>query len=229
MMFKINYSSRSKFGILVFLMFACSSINAQVGGESKLPQYLFPGFTESVLKMKDGKSRSLDINYNFVSGKMVYKIDEEFYNLLNSETVDTIYLNNSRFVPYENFFIEVLVTGNISLYLQHTGQLTEVGKDAGYGTTSQTSSITNISGMYSSHQYMNFKLPDNIRVDEDVIYWLRKDGNMITFRNKKQFLEIFPDLEDILSEFIKSDKIKFNSREDLIKLLEYTNKSLSGR
>ena len=113
------------------------------------------------------------------------------------------------------------------LFIQYTGELKELGKDAGYGTTSQTTSIQNISGIYSNRTYLNLKLPDNIEVQAFENYWLRKDGSMINFKNKKQYLEIFPGIEDKLDEFIKDNKIRFRDRDDLKKLVKYTNLQLS--
>ena len=223
MIFKINYLFKAKFLVPVILLYVLTSLDAQVSQVSNLSQYVFPDFTESVVKMKNGNSRSLALNYNFITERMVYIENNQFFDLVNSDMVDTVYINNRKFVPYEGTFYEVLLTGDVPLFLQYTGQLADLGKDAGYGTTSQTTSISNISGMYSNKAVLNLKLPDNVRVQEYKNYWLRKEDKMITFKNRKQFLEIFPDQENKLDDFIKSDKTKFNSNEDLVSLLRYTN------
>jgi len=47
--------------------------------------------------------------------------------------VDTVYLNDSKFVPEGKIFYEVLLSGPIDLFIQNKGDLMPAGKPVGYG------------------------------------------------------------------------------------------------
>jgi len=198
-------------------------LTAQSNYDTPLPQYLYPEFSSAIVKMKNGNSLTAKMNYNMVTGNMVFVRDGKLYDLLNPETIDTVYLQNCKFVHFEKVFYEVIVAAPISLFLHHNGSLAPAGKPAGYGGTSHTSSITTLSGYQSGNAYYNLELPPDFIVKVDRVYWIRKDNNMSSFMNMKQFLKIFPDKESNLNEYIKKNHIKFERRNDLIKLTGYCN------
>jgi hypothetical protein len=197
--------------------------NAQTNDNIDLPQFLYPGFSSAVIKMKNGKSQASEMNYNMITGNMVIEKDGKYYDLLNTGSVDTVYLHNSKFIPYGNAFYEVIDAAAISLYLHHKGYTVHVGKQSAYGTTSQTSSITSMSSVSTKSGYYKLELPPDILVKVELVYWVNKDNNMSSFKNLKQFLKIFPAKNAELKEYIKSNNIKIDSRDDLIKLMSYCN------
>jgi hypothetical protein len=197
--------------------------SAQSYVHSNLPQYLYPEFSSAVIKMKNGKSVASELNYNMVTGNMVFEKDGDFYDFINPGLIDTIYLQDSKFIRFGKAFYEIIYPAPIPLFLHHKGNVVPVGKEAGYGTKSQTSSITNISSMSAQNGFYNLELPPNLMVTVDKIYWINLDNNMFSFMNLKQFLKIFPGKEDELKKYIKSNHIKIDRRDDIIKLMRYCN------
>jgi len=210
--------------ILTFVLIVLPILtNAQSNLYSGLPQYLYPEFSGAILKMKNGKHLTSEMNYNMVTGSMVFEREGKIYDLLNVGLIDTVYLQNSKFVHFGNVFYEIIFSAPISLFLHHKGTLVLAGKPAGYGTTSQTSSITNVSVISSNNGYYNLKLPPDLIVKVDLIYWVRKDNNLFSFTNMKQFLKIFPGNEVDLKKYIKKNHVKIERKNDLIKLMSYCN------
>lgn len=197
--------------------------NAQPNLDSALPQYLYPAFSLAILKMKNGNSQTSEMNYNMVTGNMVFIRDGKLYNLINTEIIDTVYLQNSEFVHFGKAFYEIILAAPIPLFLQNKGNLKSAGKPAGYDGTSETSSIATLSGISIENIRVNLKLPPDLIVKVDRIYWVRKDNNMLSFMNMKQFLKIFPGKEVEFKEYIKKNHIKIERRNDLIKLMSYCN------
>ncbi len=202
--------------------------NAQPDSDYDLPQYLYPEFSPATLKIKNGRNQVLEMNYNELTGKMVFKRDGKLYDLINAEIVDTVYMQNTKFVRFGEVFYEVIFDAPVSLFLHHKGSLISLGKPAGYGTTSQTSSITTLSGIATDKGYYNFKLPPDLTVKVDLVYWVRRNNNMSSFTNIKQFLKIFPEKENDLKVYIKDNRIKVDRKDDLIKLMRYCNDIVSG-
>jgi hypothetical protein len=207
--------------LMLLILSVCS--NAQSNKYRALPQYLYTDFSSAFVKMKNGQSQTSQMNYNMVTGKMVFEKDGEVYDLINAEAVDTIFMNNSKFIPFGKAFYEIIYSAPITLFLDHKGDIVPAGKEGAYGTRTQTSSITNLSSISTESGYFNLELPPNLMVKVDLIYWVNKDYNMLSFTNLKQFLKIFPWQETELEKFIKSNRIKITRRDDLIKLMSYCN------
>lgn len=72
---------------------------------------------------------------------------------------------------------------------------------------------------YASERPANFKT-------QSPIYYIKTDKGFIKKpKNQKEIIEQFPDKKDSLNSFFKSNKIKFDKDEDLIKLVTFLNQN----
>lgn len=222
-----NNNCQFKFIRIIFLtIFSGITIllGAQSNSDGSFPQYLFPEFNNSTLLMKNGKSQSTMMNYNIVTERMVYKKDGKMYDLIIPETLDTIYILNRIFIPVGKIFYEVVLKGtHLALFIQQKGTLLSAGAPAAYGGTSQVSSVTSLSSIELSGGRYNLALPSDFIVNPSPVYWIRKENEMFSFLNEKQFLKIFPDKEKELKLFIKGNRIKIDKPDNLVKLVSYCN------
>ena len=198
-------------------------VSGQSTKDGSMPQYLFSQFGSGTIRMKNGQAQTQVMNYNTVTEKMVFTKGDKFYDLTNPEVVDTIKIEGFKFVPVGKSFYQVLWDGKIKLYIQQIGSLLPAGKAVGYGGTSQTASADYISTINLSGIQWNLKLPPDYFVVLKPVYWIRRGDEWSDFINEKQFLKLFPEKSAILKECIKSDKVKFDKPESLVKLMEYLN------
>lgn len=210
--------------VTVFLALIPCLVNAQEEKPTEMQQYLFPSFTVGKVKTKTGSPKNLMLNYNMASEKMVFEQKGNYYDLINQEAVDTIYLRGRKFIPYEKYFIEVVYRDSVSFGIRHIGNLQAPGKPVGYGGTSEVASSNYLTGIELSSGYFNFKLPEGYVVKYSPVYLVKKDGEWYKFLGEKQYLKIFPEKQDDLKLFIKKNRIKFDRVEDLVRLAEYCNK-----
>lgn len=210
-------------GTAFLLMHFQGNLSAQANSDGSMPQFLFPDFVQGVVKMTNGLSQKAILNYNTVSEKMVYELDEKIYDMINIEKIDTVFIHESKFVPVGNKFYEVLYNGAIPMFVQHKGSIVPPGKPAAYGGTSQVSSSTYQNGVQLPSGYYNLKLPANFQVKVDPVFWIRKDNNMYDFTSEKQFMKIFPETQADIKAHIKKYRIKFSRIPDMIRLAEYIN------
>jgi hypothetical protein len=197
---------------------------AQTKTDGSSPQFLYPDFTNGKVRMKNGKFQILILNYNTVSEKMVFMRDEKIYDMTNPEMIDTVFLEESSFVPFDKVFYRVILNAPVSFFVQYKGEIMSPGTPAGYGVNSQVSNTKNLSSVELASGHYNLKLPTDYTVKTDFLYWIRKDGNMSGFANERQFMKLFPDHETELKQFLKQNKIKFDKVPDVMKLAEYYNK-----
>jgi hypothetical protein len=208
---------------LIPLLFSIPVIlHGQPDKPALMPQYLFPDFSSSRVIFKSGQILNPIINYNIVSERMVYLENQKYFDLTNTEMIDTIYLQLLKFVPFGKTFFELLQSRPIPLFIQHKGELVQAGTPVGYGATSQTVASDSYSSIHQASGSYNLTIPDNYTVSVSRIYWISKDGKMLDFKSQKEFLNLFPDKSDMIKAFIKKNRLKIDKPEDLIQIVNYT-------
>jgi hypothetical protein len=208
---------------IVFLFIPSNKAKSQIENFNGLPQFLFPEFSTSRVKLKAGKDLNLLLNYNLVTEKMVFFQKNQVFDMVNQGAVDTIYLSGSKFIPNDKAFYEAHSGVPVSLFIQHRGRLLAPPKPAAYGGTSEVSSSTYITRMEFGSQVYNMKLEADLRVKYDPMYWVRFNDQMYSFVNEKQYLKIFTGKEDVLKQYIKKNRLRFEKPNDLLKIWAYTN------
>jgi hypothetical protein len=212
----------------IFFLFLSSSyiqLTAQTTSEGKYPQYLFPEFTNGVIKLKPGQSQTQKINYNTISEKMVIQRDAQYLDMTNIETVDTIIIQNRAFVLINKSFYEVLVNAPVALFIQHKSDLIEPGSPSGYGGTSQTSAINVYSSVSMAGRTFNMEVPSEYTIKPSPVFWIREGEKLSSFLNMRQLLKIFSKENSEIKKFIDQNHIKIENHDDLIKLVNFYNET----
>jgi hypothetical protein len=208
---------------LWLLFFISIPVAAQNDTLSNLPQYLFPQFDSSIVRLKTGEFSKTLMNYNTLTERMAFYQKGAVLDLVKPESVEMIYIHKRVFVPFEKAFYEVILNSTVSFYIQHKSDMVSKGRPAALGTTSQTSGVTSVSKLVGPKNSYNMKLPEDFDIKPYKIYWVRINGEMHRFLNERQFLKIFPAQEDQLKKFIKESDININKPGDLLKLATYCN------
>jgi hypothetical protein len=194
------------------------SLPGQGESQESQPQFLFPAFYDSKVLMSSGEVKNLKMNYNSLSETMVYMSGNDIYDLTNPGIVDTVFIQNRKFIPVGKAFYEVLKGGVMPLYCQTKSELKPVGRDAGYGSKSLTSAITSYANISSSGANYNLKIPPDYVVDTRFIYWINKT---ISFETERQFLKLFPEKAEELKAYIKKNRLKFEKPDHVIEMVSY--------
>jgi hypothetical protein len=207
----------------IIMCFLIPVLRGQTDPSNPLPQFLFPSFTKSLVKMKDGRQLTASINYNMVDEEMIFDQKGVYMALDKPQEIDTIYLQNKKFVPVEKAFYEVLNKGEITMFIQHKSKYSQKGTPTAYGMTTKTAGPTKVLSMRVGNQVRQVDLPENVEITAATVYWVKYNNGMNKFTTEKQFLKLFPDKADKLKEYIKNSKLNLKEREDLIKLGNFCN------
>jgi len=208
---------------VLLVVFSYRPVNGQSESPANLSQYLFPGFDTGVVRLKTGEISKSLMNYNTLTGRMIFFHKNEVLDLVRPETVDTVFLGGLFFVPFNDAFSEVAYGGQTAFFIQYRSELVSEGKPAALGTTSQTSGVNSASSYMNGKRSYNLKLPEKYKVSPYQVYWVRTDGTMQKFQTLHQFLKLFPSRERELKEFIKRRDIKLDERWKFLELAKFCN------
>ena len=212
-----------KIALVLLFSVAFTEINAQTDSLKNLPNLLLPAFAKSIVKMKSGEKKIAILNYNLVDQEMVFMQKDQYWVLDNPHLIDTVYMANRTFIPFEKGFYELAVPGPVTLFIQHKAYAESLGVPTGYGARSQTTGYNYVKTIYGGNGAINLKIPENYKVVDDTEYWIRKDGVMQKVDNKRQFLKMFGDKEKELDQFMDKNKVSFENYQSVIKLVQYCN------
>ena len=208
------------FSIVLFILLPAT---AQRNDKGEMPQYLLTEFIKTRVLMKSGASQYEMMNYNTVTEKMVYRKDDNYWDLANPEMVDTVYLGDMKFIPFGKYFFEAGYISKITLFIQHKGTLMSAGSTVGYGGKSQLASTDRITGVDFSGGRFNLPLPTDFIVNPSPVYWIRKNGEMLDFLTEKQFLRYFETDAEKIRDFIKDNKLKIDKPDHLSRIVRFCN------
>ena len=186
----------------------------------KLVQYVFDDFKPGTVKLKSGQTFKQVLNYNIITREMVFDDNGKFTAIANVENVDTVDIGKRKFIPLNNKFYEVLVTGKMPLVLDFTATVREPGTSIGYGTTTNTSAASSYQSLIRGGGAYQLKLPDGFTVIPNHDFFILKDTKLEKVANLKQLIKIFPDKKDSIKNFVEKNHTQFSNRNDMADLVK---------
>jgi hypothetical protein len=215
--------------ITVFLFIASTNLFAQET-KSNSP-YVFPEFVKATVLQKGGAVVEAQMNYNMVTQKMLFTKDGANLVLDNYENIDTLYLNNRKFVPARQVFFEKITNTAIPLYVQYKGKAMLAGATS-VANKSNNTAIGGIVGVGvkgekndpNQIKSYNLHLADGYLFVPENEYWLQKGGSFYPTNTLKKIVKLFPGKEGQINDFIKQNNISMSKTDDMIKLIEFCNK-----
>jgi hypothetical protein len=213
--------------ITVFLLTSiCSGsrMTAQTDTLENRSQFLFPDFGMSLIKLKTGEAVTTNTNFNIVTGRMTFYQNNKYTDLNKPEAVDTIFLQNKRFIYYKSTFLEVVVNAPVSLYIQHKGELKSTGRPGAYGIKTQTAGPNAVSQLVTNTKIYDLKVLENYIVIPSLLFWVKFNNKMNCIQSERQFLKLFPSNEDKIKQFISQSHLNLKSQDDMIALVIYCNR-----
>lgn len=188
--------------------------NFQVG----LVHYVLDSFTTGRVLMKSGAISEQKMNYNILTGEMIFESGGKFLAIANPQEVDTVFLGQRRFVPVEEHFYEWLSGTQPALFKEYGCIVKEPGTETGFGSTT-TTAATSLKQLIKSGGAYALKLPDDFKVIPQNSYWVRKETRYYKLNNTKQLVNLYPAKKNWMEDWWKSHNARFSRQEDLVALI----------
>lgn len=207
--------------LVLMLLIIALNLQAQLDTVSNPAQFVFPEFSVGVVKMKTGEKVILNLNYNILTEKMVFKQKNKIYDIVNPNTIDTVYIHEVKFVPMGKVFYEVLVSGPSSLFYQHAGNLKKPSRPAAYGGTTEVSSSTYINNLPLGNDVYRMEKNKEVVVEDKSVIWIRKNNLMYAVTDKKHLFAALTDKKEELKQYIRKNEVKIDNPYQMTDLIKY--------
>ncbi len=168
--------------------------------------YLKSEFIDGVIYLKDTTAFKLPLRYNIYANEMEYQLKEVIYKVGNPQSLKKIVLGESVFIylPFlqKGGYFELLESGKCFLVQKRSVKFkpAEGPKPIEVTTT-----------------------PAKFIREPDVFYIGVKDSKTSEIANMKSVINALQDQKLKIESFIKTEKIKKTTKENLIKIVEYYN------
>jgi len=199
---------------------------AQDKSESISTHYVLPEFEKRIVRMRDGHTEEAIVNYNMITEEMIFEKGGTRLAMDKIETIDTVYLGSRKFVPYEKYFLEILLENQVSLFIRHKLNILQSGSPAGYGGTTETGAAHSISYLVGSGSLYKLQLPSEYHLTDASQFWIKKDDSFFRIGTERQILDIFPEKSKEIKQFIRQNKINLRKEKDVITLINKCNQLL---
>lgn len=202
-----------------------SSVSSQPIDDSIQKQsYVFDDFITGSVKMKSGSVSVAPVNYCSYDQSIIFKDGSRTMTLVGLENVDSIFIANQIFVPFEDKVYEVTDDrGKVQLYVSYVSKMVPwTSTTDKNGSTMKLNKETSntISSVYVNRPY---KGEFSIQVMKK--FWLKSFNKLHKANSVKDFLKVFKEATNpSIEEYAKANKIDFEKEEDLIKLVDFANK-----
>ena len=205
--------------------FRINSVNADSSGYYR-SVYGYPKFTEGYILSSDGKIASALLNYNRLSGQILF-IDRKGDTLEFADPGSFRYVAilKDTFYYFDKAYLKLISHYNtINLYKKETIQYSGKEKKGAYGGYSGTTAANSINKVSDEIDLKKIRVDENILYASSTGYYLGAPGGNYYPAVKKNFKNIFRQKEKQLDDYLAKNKINYRAEADLLRLLDYLQK-----
>ncbi len=208
-----------KSAFLIFITcFVCMVLPCEANNGKSI--YLFDNFTEGTVLMNNKAKINTLLNYDAANRQMKYKDGDEIMILVNTQSVDTVFIGERRFIPAGRIFLEVVPLENGKAFINWKLKEKYQGKKGAFGQTTQTNVTTINTNHFKGGTYER-ETADVINIINENEYWIPHKGSFSKFKTLKQVYKLFPDKEANIAQFVKANAIDPKQVDDMLKTINY--------
>jgi hypothetical protein len=182
-------------------------------------RYRYPEFIDGQVVFKNGTYSNVKLDYYYLTGEMSFIQAKDTLIIAKKKEVSYVVAQDTFF--YDNGYIELISGGKLRIGLKQYVKIKDVLKKGAYGTTNRNSSIDTYKSLWANNNSYTLIPNEDIEVQMTLEYFISdSSGGFLPF-SKKTAIQLFPQNEDNIKAYIKSNKVDFESRADLLKFADY--------
>jgi hypothetical protein len=182
--------------------------------------YMYSEFIPGRIFFTNGKTADKELNYNYLAGEMEFIQQHDTLAIVNKNDIKYVVIAKDKFY-YDKGYIEQLNSGMVMIGLKQYIELQEIQNKDSYGTASSGSATNSYGTLPVDGNFYKLVANKDMILKKTLQYYISTPESGFYMCNKKNILQMFPENEDKIKSYLKSNKVKYDSREDLLKLAEY--------
>ena len=183
-------------------------------------RYRYGDFTEGMAVSKNGTKNSARFNYNFLSGEMELIRSTDTMIIANKKDVNYITVAQDTFY-YKNGYLEIIRSGSFKVFLNQRIVVKDIRKEGAFGTINRTSASESYSFLINGGITKDLVPSEDWVLQNEPKYYFSTPGQDYLQFNRKNILMVFLAKKEMINKYLKSNKIDFDSRDDLLKLADF--------
>jgi hypothetical protein len=179
-------------------------------------RYLYPAFMKGSVYLTDKTVIDRKMNYNLLKGEVEYVKGRDTLTIDDKKELRMVVVDRDTFL-YNNGYNRIIHHGTLLVAMKDRIELEAVGKQSATGVPMRTGASSDYSSKTLGKNIQNLVPSEDMIFKRGVKYFIIYPyGEMKEFK-KKAILEIFPYNESDIQEYLKSDRVNFDSKEDIIR------------
>lgn len=186
--------------------------------------FRYPKFIKGITVYKNGTTTSERMNYSFVQEEMMFlNSRNDTLVITKKDAISQIILAEDTFYVNNGYYEHLAGDKNAMLLMHKYIKLVNVKKEGAYGTSNSTGSVDSYSSLNANNNSSTLKLKVSDDMDFALVtdFYFSKNSKEFVLARKNSILKLFPEKDERIKEFIKNQSIRFNEKDDLIKLIEF--------
>lgn len=210
---------------LLFLAVA-TCLSAQENDEAEKAACLFPDLTDGYALLKNRLTVRTKFNYDCVKQVLYFLDREQKMEMDDTSNIDTLYIQQRKFVPYQSRFLECIPFGGGCLLVDWKARAHNIGKKGAMGIVTQAGGIDKMDVNYLQGNGTRDRTGNEVyAVKYENSYLFPIGGKQRRFSNLKSFLKYFPkERQKEIEYFAKSEKIAWEEPRQVARLLDFALK-----
>jgi len=185
-------------------------------------RYLYPNFTAGKGYFKKGVVIPCLFNFNVISGEMEFIQSKDTLIIAKKEEINSIVVAKDTFY-YHDAYLQMIRSGRLSVYVKRSVEIKNILKQGAMGTINRSAASDSYSFVLLGPRSFDMKLADDVVIQQTAGYFYSTSGSDFIPFTRKNIIRIMQGKEDEIKNYIKANKIDFDSREDLLKLAGYVS------
>jgi len=185
-------------------------------------RYLYGDFTKGEATFTNERIYSSLYNYNFFTGEMEFIKSMDTLIIANKKDLISIVVAEDTFYHHSGF-LRMIRDGKFKVYSKQYVKIKDILKKGAMGTVNRSAASESydylLAGPLSYDLVTDY---DMVLQKTEVFYFSTPEKDFVPF-NRKNIIAILPGVKD----FIRTNKVDFKSREDILELANFINKLLT--
>lgn len=203
--------------VLLFTWVISFSLFAQTEND-----FLFDEFQKGIVYYRDGRIFDVPLNYNLVTNQFLF-IDKKDDNLKKEfaepEMIISIKVGDRTFLSPSEGATEIIQVEPM-FYVSYEG-VVKKEKEISYGGTTQTASVDSYTQIRGVGRIGGADGTKRSLAAINYVYKVRIGKKIKRFSTEKQFLKLFPNQAERLSNYIKEKEIDFNNINQVFEIYNF--------